>query len=152
MERSPGPGEDRDMEPEPPRSGPVERGPERERPGAGRGGRGSTMDIDRNQGARDRMDEDLEFETPGGRDMERGPGPEPARERGPPPASEREAPGRERRAESGGREMPEPPRDYNLDLPEPREEGDRLDRIEEQNEMIIDLLQDIRDGVRGRRR
>ncbi|MFB6265579.1 MAG: hypothetical protein ABEI07_00670 [Candidatus Nanohaloarchaea archaeon] len=51
--------------------------------------------------------------------------------------------------------MPEPPGDYNLDLPEPDGEGeDRLARIEDQNQRIIDLLEDIRDrmGREGGRR
>ncbi|MDY6774456.1 MAG: hypothetical protein SVS85_04610 [Candidatus Nanohaloarchaea archaeon] len=51
--------------------------------------------------------------------------------------------------------MPEPPEDYNLDLPEPGGEGeDRLARIEDQNQRIIDLLEDIRErmGREGGRR
>lgn len=146
----PGPGQ-APPGPEPPEAPPVDSPPSRnpdrrdtpDRPGAGRGGKGSTLDVDRNQGRPPAGGEDLDFEPAGGA------GPGSGRDRNTEPSRR----GREPRERGGrgvqGDDMPENPRDYNLDLPEPGGEGDRLDHIEDQNERIIDLLEDIRDSVGG---
>ncbi|MFB6295098.1 MAG: hypothetical protein ABEI97_05025, partial [Candidatus Nanohaloarchaea archaeon] len=112
----------------------------------GRPDRGSTLDVDRPS---DTPDDDLEL--PPADDPGRGPAAGPEE----PP---RQDPGRQRQereprgGEQGG-DVPAAPRDYNLDLPEPGAEGEnRLERIEQQNDQIIGLLEDIRDQMRGGRR
>ncbi len=146
--------------------GPRERGPpERGSPRGERGAPGSTLDTDRG-GGRERgppggAADDLDFEPPGG--GERGPGPEPAGASRPPRPGDDQGPRREQPSRRGQRgrgpgpdegadDLPESPRDYNLDLPAREEEGDRLQRIEDQNDRIIGLLQDIRDNMGGERR
>lgn len=122
-----------------------------------RRGPGGPDDLDLPPPGREEAGE-FDFETAEGPRREPGPeppaddfgadlGPEP---RGPGgPSMEPDRRGRDRGG-GGMDDMPERPRDYNLDLPAEGDDmmEDRLLEIAEQNDRIIDLLEEIRDGMR----